>query len=129
LSFIPNCLVLLFGTLLTANGSLRYLNWIAGVGLLLNISLNFILIPQFGATGAAITTLITQSLVAVVQIIIVKNQIGLQFNWKKSLVYPVFCIVLYGASMLMPSGMQGIQVLLIFSVVAGITFLALGNIK
>ena len=43
-----------FGTLLTANGSLRNLNLTAFGGMILNISLNLYLIPQFKASGAAL---------------------------------------------------------------------------
>lgn len=56
-----------FGTMLTAKGSLLLLNRIAFGGFLLNIILNGILIPGYGAKGAAIATLSTQSLSAIAQ--------------------------------------------------------------
>ncbi len=59
-----------FGTLLTARGDVRILNRVALSGFLLNIILNFILIPQYGASGAAATTLVTQFLTALVQLVI-----------------------------------------------------------
>ncbi len=60
-------LLYVVGTLLTAVGELRLLNSIALVGVVLNLLLNFILIPRLGAWGAAIATVITQSLVIVVK--------------------------------------------------------------
>ncbi len=58
-----------FGTLLTANNSLKTLNLIALLGLLLNFSLNWILIPGYQAVGSAMATLVTQLVTALLQII------------------------------------------------------------
>src|SRR5690554_7107006 len=46
LSFIPLSLSHVFGTLLTANNSLRLLNRMALIGIGVNIGLNLILIPR-----------------------------------------------------------------------------------
>lgn len=69
LGFVGMAANLLFGTLLTADGSLKFLNSVSAVGILLNIGLNAFLIPEYGASGAAFTTLITQGTVSAVQII------------------------------------------------------------
>jgi O-antigen/teichoic acid export membrane protein len=58
----------IFGTLLTAAGRLRVLNWMAAGGALLNIGLNLLLIPRFQAEGAAMASLATQWLTALVQL-------------------------------------------------------------
>ena len=60
----------IYGTLLTANGNLYHLNIVAGFGVLLNIILNFILIPRYQALGSAIASLITQFLTGLAQIIL-----------------------------------------------------------
>jgi len=70
LGFIPIASNYIFGTLLTAAGKLKYLNIMAGIAMLVNISLNFILIPHLFAYGAAIASLFTQSLMAVFQIFV-----------------------------------------------------------
>lgn len=57
-----------FGTLLTANGSLKQLNIMALSGVGINIALNLILIPSKGAEGAAIATVSTQTFTALWQI-------------------------------------------------------------
>jgi O-antigen/teichoic acid export membrane protein len=49
-----------FGTLLTANGSLKYLNLIAMSGVAASIALNLWLIPIWGPVGAAAACLATQ---------------------------------------------------------------------
>ncbi len=46
---------------------MRTLNQIAGVGIVANVILNFILIPKYGAVGAAVATLSTQSITAILQ--------------------------------------------------------------
>jgi O-antigen/teichoic acid export membrane protein len=53
-----------YSTLLTSNGDLKTLNWIAFGGVVLNIGLNFLLIPVYQSLGAAIAALITQSFLA-----------------------------------------------------------------
>ncbi len=78
LGFIPISVSYIFGTLLTANGNLKELNIMAGIGVLLNLILNFILIPKLKAYGAASASLITQFLTAVMQVLIA----GKIFNFK-----------------------------------------------
>ncbi|GMT44878.1 MAG: hypothetical protein IEMM0006_0710 [bacterium] len=68
-SFVGVASNYIFGTLLTANNSLRTLNTIALLGLLLNFSLNWILIPKYHAVGSAVATLSTQILTALLQIV------------------------------------------------------------
>lgn len=60
---------LIFGTLLTADGSLKFLNSVSALGIILNIGINASLIPEYGANGAAFATLITQSSVSLAQIV------------------------------------------------------------
>lgn len=71
LCFIAFCGTYLFGTLLTAKGNMRALNWLAAGGMLLNIILNFILIPHYFAFGSAVASLITQLLTASAQLYLV----------------------------------------------------------
>jgi O-antigen/teichoic acid export membrane protein len=61
----------IYGTLLTANGNLKYLNLMALGGMLLNVTLNLFLIPHFSALGAAVSSLITQFIMAAIQVILV----------------------------------------------------------
>ncbi len=62
-----------FGTLLTANGSMRVLNTVAIIGLFLNVVLNFVLIPKYEALGSAYASLATQLLVILVQVLVVQR--------------------------------------------------------
>jgi O-antigen/teichoic acid export membrane protein len=58
----------IFGTLLTANGSLKQLNFMALGGMLLNISLNLLLIPSLLGKGSAIASMVTQLITAGAQL-------------------------------------------------------------
>ncbi|MFH0895652.1 MAG: oligosaccharide flippase family protein [Bacteroidota bacterium] len=66
--FIPISCTYIFGTLLTANGNLKQLNFVAASGMTLNITLNFILIPEFMSKGSAFASLCTQTITALIQI-------------------------------------------------------------
>ncbi len=80
ITFIPMSSVFIFGTLLTAHGSLKVLNLIAVAGMILNICLNLFLIPKYGALGATIATLVTQIIVAVIHFIVAYRQFGFDFD-------------------------------------------------
>lgn len=73
LGYIAISTTYVFGTLLTANGSLKLLNWVAAGGMLINFLLNLILVPKFLAVGSAWSSLITQSVTAVIQVILAQR--------------------------------------------------------
>lgn len=91
--FIPISMTYIFGTILTANGSLKYLNLIAGLGMIMNIGLNFILIPLFKENGAAITSLITQSVTAILQAWLALKIFKIRFEWKYCLKIVSFIVI------------------------------------
>lgn len=73
LDFVPIASGYIFGTLLTANGSMRQLNLMAAGAMALNIALNVILIPRFQAVGAAVASLATQLAMAAGQIAVARR--------------------------------------------------------
>lgn len=79
-SFIGMCSTIIFGTLLTARGDLRFLNSISVVGLIINVSINLYLIPKHGAYGAALATVITQSLISMIQFIFCIKVLAIKFS-------------------------------------------------
>lgn len=87
LSFVPMCIIVLCGTLLTANGNLKFLNLASLCGIIVNVGINLILIPKYGAWGAAVTMLITQSIVAAMQLFYVVRVFKLSFRVKGVLRY------------------------------------------
>lgn len=68
MSFLLLSINYIYGTLLTANGSIKQLNYFALVGVTISLVLNFLLIPYYKALGAAIANLITQLVVVVFQL-------------------------------------------------------------
>ena len=81
-SFPAWCMMYIYCSLLTANGNLKLLNFIALGGVILNLSLNFYLIPKFNATGGAITSFITQTTLALAFIVFSKIRLKLAINPK-----------------------------------------------
>jgi len=67
LNFLSIGSVYIFGTLLTANANMKFLNITSSVGMGINILLNFILILKYQAFGAVVATLITQFIVSFIQ--------------------------------------------------------------
>ncbi len=72
----------IFGTLLTANGSMKHLNIMAFSAMVLNIVLNLILIPRFYAFGSAYASLATQIFTGITQVILVFVIFKLKLNLK-----------------------------------------------
>ena len=66
--FIGIACTYIFGTLLTANGSMKQLNIMAFCGMVLNIVLNLVLIPRFMAYGSAYASLTTQLFTGFIQL-------------------------------------------------------------
>lgn len=91
-SFVSISVTYIFGTLLTANGNLKYLNIVAAGGVVLNLTLNFIFIPRFQAFGAAFTSLCVQFATCAIQFFIAKKifdiQLGTSF-WLKLVIFIV----------------------------------------
>ena len=81
-SFPAWCLMYVYSTLLTANGSLKILNIIAFAGIVINLSLNFYLIPVYKAEGGAVTSLITQTAMSLAFIFFASRIIKLPMNIK-----------------------------------------------
>lgn len=73
-----------FGTLLTANGNMRELNLMALGGMLFNITMNYLFIHYFKmeARGTAISSLATQLLTALAQVIIVQRKFRFRINYR-----------------------------------------------
>ncbi len=67
---LPIGITYIFGTLLTAGGYLRQLNLFAATSLLLNVVVNLLLIPSFGATGSAWASLSAQTFMALAQFLL-----------------------------------------------------------
>ncbi len=92
MSFIAVSTTYIFGTLLTANGNMRQLNYMAASGMVFNITLNYILINKFEALGSAVSSMITQFLTAGIQVIIAQRIFKFKVNFKLINMFIVFTV-------------------------------------
>jgi O-antigen/teichoic acid export membrane protein len=101
LCFVPLALMYVYGTLLTANGSMKILNILAGIGLFLNICLNLWLIPIYQAWGAAVAAIVTQGFVGVSNFVYGKKLLGIRFepNFSRSILISMMMIVGLGLTL------------------------------
>lgn len=115
IAFPAFCINYIYMTLITAEGSLGKLIRVAIVAVIINLSLNFILMPYYGALGAAIACCITMYFVAITNIFLAKRIIGLVTDLRWVLQYLIFIaliLVLLKGMMLLPLTMA-IRLLLI----------------
>ncbi|MCX6306631.1 MAG: oligosaccharide flippase family protein [Bacteroidetes bacterium] len=90
--FIAVSTTYIFGTLLTANGNLRQLNIIAFLGLVINLILNYLLIPRLLASGSAISSLVTQFTMAILQVLMVQRIFKFKVNYRYLFTLLIFVI-------------------------------------
>jgi O-antigen/teichoic acid export membrane protein len=102
--FISMCIILIYGTLLTANGNLRFLNYLSLVGIAISVTLNGILIPVYGAVGSAIATLTTQTLLAFAHMLVAHQKFNINGSMKQGANYAGFIATLLLITAWMPSG-------------------------
>ncbi len=81
-SFLATSLSYNYGTLLTAAKELKSMNRILFAGVLINLVLNLIFIPGFGAIGAAMTTIGTQFFVLAGQYLLSIRIFEIRFNFR-----------------------------------------------
>jgi O-antigen/teichoic acid export membrane protein len=100
-AFPGYCIGYVYATLLTANGNIRSLIGVSLIAVLLNLVLNFILVPLYGAWGGALTCCITQCFLSVANILLAKKVLHLKSDWNWVLRYPAFMLIIFGCCYLM----------------------------
>jgi len=93
LAFAAMSFNFIFGTLLTAGGFLKSLNFSALLGVIISVFSNIYLIPTMGALGCAISAFITQAFVSLVLVIISARSLQVYFNIRS-----IISFVLYAGS-------------------------------
>lgn len=104
---IPISMNYLFGTLLTANGSMKMLNITAAIGIVINVAVNLLLIPRMHACGSAVASFCTQFTVSVLQFLLAMRIIGIPLKslpWLRCL---IFLAVLIPVTVLSTSVLHG----------------------
>lgn len=92
-AFIPIATTYVFGSLLTANGSLKKLNIVYSITVLISLALNITLIPLMQAKGSGIANLTAQVFAATAQVLIAAWLFKFRFNAKYLLLLITFVIV------------------------------------
>ena len=104
LSFIGICINYIFGTLLTANGSMKQLNIMYSIIVIFYFVSNYLLIRKYGAFGAGITSMVSQFLSAFFQLIIAQRIFKFKVNYRLINTFIMFAIgvvgINYGSKML-----------------------------
>jgi O-antigen/teichoic acid export membrane protein len=93
---IPISMNYLFGTLLTANGSMKVLNITAATGIVINVMVNLLLIPRMMACGSAVASFCTQFTVALLQFLLTLRIIGIpakSLPWLRCLIFTVILVL------------------------------------
>ncbi|MCK9290710.1 MAG: polysaccharide biosynthesis C-terminal domain-containing protein [Bacteroidales bacterium] len=104
-SFVAISTTYIFGTLLTANGSLKTLNIVASIGVIINVAINLLLIPGFQAIGAAWASLGVQITTALIQFLIARKVFNLRFGisfWWRLVVFIILLFAVTFGSLLLP---------------------------
>ncbi len=84
LTLIPFSGVFIYSTLLTANDSLKKMNRLFLIGILVNVGLNLLLIPSLAATGAAIAAFATQAFVLLAMMWLARQELQLPFTLRQT---------------------------------------------
>lgn len=105
----------IYGSLLTANNNLRHLNIVAGCTVILNVTLNLILIPRYQSVGAAIASLSSQAFYAIAQLVLTRRILKISMNSDIMFKLAAFLVLntLVGyLTLLLPGWLPGFLVLL-----------------
>jgi O-antigen/teichoic acid export membrane protein len=82
-AFIPICIGNVAGNMVVAMNLQRRYIWFAAFGLLLNVPLNLVLIPEYGIEAAAWVTLLTEVIVVSLSLAMVLRRIELRLSLRR----------------------------------------------
>ncbi len=117
--FIQGCFAIL-STYLTSNGYTKEVSWSLAVSIVINVLLNFIFIPQYGAIAAAYTTLISTLFLSITYIFIFVIKKVLPLPWETWGKVSLVVMVTFGGNYLLKSTIQHWFITLIFTTTVAI---------
>lgn len=122
--FIPVSTTYIFGTLLTANGSMKKLNIVAACGMVMNIVLNIILVPKYQQNGSAVSSLVSQVVTAILQVLIAIRIFNISFNAKYviRIIGFVLCITLMSYLVYNVELMWGYRIIITLAIIIILAF-------
>lgn len=122
--FIPVSTTYIFGTLLTANGSMKKLNIVAACGMVMNVVLNIILVPKYQQNGSAVSSLASQVVTAILQVWIAIRIFNISFNAKyvTKIISFVLCLTLMSYFIYNIELMWGYRIVITLTVIIILAF-------
>ena len=133
---IPISMNYLFGTLLTANGSMKELNITAAIGIVINIAINLLLIPRMQACGSAVASFCTQFTVSILQFLLALWILKIPFSsipWLRCLIFVAVLVLAaaFAPRMLHIGTLWSLLVLGVFALLLGFAtgLLRIKNVK
>ncbi|MFT4061457.1 MAG: oligosaccharide flippase family protein [Edaphocola sp.] len=121
------CFGYIIGTLLTANGNISALIKLSAMAVVFSTTLNWLLIPRYGALAAALVATATQIMVTVGNIVLAKRCVGFQLPFHfllKLVLFSAIVLAAAWAATFLPA--HFIWQILSVAAVAGISMWALG---
>ena len=95
-ALIGYSLVQVYGTVMTATGQVLPFCYIIFLAVVLNIVLNLLLIPGYGAKGCCIAALISQGFCGITAMVYVQKKLGINIHLRSLLMYIFIGIILCG---------------------------------
>lgn len=96
---------------LDITGKTGYYPFIMGAAAILNLLLNFVLIPKFGMMGAAFATVLSYALLPIIEFIVVRKLYPVTYEWKRLIKLAIVSIVVYVLSLSLKTGQIGIDLI------------------
>lgn len=103
LGIIPISVTYIYGTLLTAAGHLRWLNILAVITLAINVVVNLVCIPRYGAVGSAWASLSAQTFMALTQYWVARRKFNIQLGTPYIIKIALFTLSIIAVLWLTPS--------------------------
>ncbi len=105
-SFVAISSNYVFGTLLTANNNMKLLNLVALGGVVINMGLNFYLIPIFQSVGSAYAGMSAQVFSAIFQLVLAWRLFGFRLNYSLIIRFLVLALFLAGGAFLVKNNLE-----------------------
>ena len=131
LNVLVHAFFAIYSTLLTSTAHERPVSWAVAASIGLNLGLNLLLLPRYGAVAAAANTLVCAVLVSGVYLVLVRRRTGVALPWsllaRLALAFGLLCAAWYAAQQYLVLGWW-LEAGLLAAVFGGLV-LALGLVK
>ncbi|MDF1570884.1 MAG: oligosaccharide flippase family protein [Bacteroidales bacterium] len=127
--FVFISLSYIYGTLLTANRNLKQLNLLAGATVIINITLNLLLIPAYKAYGAAIASIASQAFYAIGQVVLAHRILRLDLGLSVYGRLLLYGVIVLGGGFALQHFLSWVPAILLFIAFSGITAILSGLVR